>query len=63
MDSMVMHMRDRGDDRFIGRARLDRASDVVRHALAVQASSVGLWDNGAFPSGVLQVPGRASLHR
>ena len=60
MDSMVMHMRDRGDDRFIGRARLDRASDVVKHALAVQASSVGLWDNGAFPSGVLQVPGRLS---
>ena len=55
-----MHMRDRGDDRFIGRARLDRASDVVKHALAVQASSVGLWNNGAFPSGVLQVPGRLS---
>ena len=54
----VLHLRDISDDGLVGKSRLSRASNVVRHALALEEAVSALWDNGVFPSGIVSVPGR-----
>ena len=57
-DGRVMHMRDRTDDGITGRSRLSRCAATVGLAHDVLDAAIALWQNGAFPSGALKVPGR-----
>ena len=60
MDDAVLHMRDRTDDGFIGRSRLSRVAATVGLAHDVMDAAIGLWQNGAFPSGAVKLQGRVS---
>lgn len=53
----VIHLRDRTDDGLIGRSRLSRAGDAVTGAMAANDFARSFLNNGAQPSGVLEMPG------
>jgi HK97 family phage portal protein len=55
--SEVSHLRDRSDDGYVGRSRLQRAASVVSAALSTQEHSASLMLNSAVPGGVLTAPG------
>jgi HK97 family phage portal protein len=56
----VFHLRDRTDDGLIGRSRLQRAAAVVQSGLSIQTFANSLYENGANPSGVLELAGKLS---
>lgn len=56
--SECLHLRDRTDDGLIGRSRLSRAWQVLDNAASLQAWSAATWENGATPTGVLELPVR-----
>lgn len=53
----VIHLRDRTDDGLIGRSRLSRAGDALAGAMAANDFARSFLNNGAQPSGVLEMPG------
>jgi HK97 family phage portal protein len=52
----VLHVRDRSDDGYVGRSRLNRAPAVLSSAIGLQTYSGAVWQNAATPSGVVTVP-------
>ena len=54
----VLHLKDISNDGLVGKSRLARSSNVVRHSLQLEQAVASLWDNGVFPSGIVSVPGR-----
>jgi HK97 family phage portal protein len=58
--SECFHLKDRSDDGLIGRSRLSRAWEPLANAAALQQWSGAVWENGATPSGVLEVPNKIS---
>jgi len=56
LESEVFHLKDRSDDGMIGRSRLSRVSQAVQNGLAMQGLSNDFYDNGLYPSGVLEIP-------
>lgn len=54
LDSEVFHLRDRSDDGLLGRARHERAHPVIAAALALTEFSGNSYQNGAYPSGIIQ---------
>lgn len=53
----VLHLRDRTDDGLIGKSRLSRAYDTVAGVQAANSHALAFLNNGASPSGVIEVPG------
>ena len=53
LDSEVIHIKDRSDDGYVGRARLARTAGPVRIGLTQEAFGETLYANRATPSGVL----------
>ncbi|CDO38297.1 phage portal protein [Novosphingobium sp. KN65.2] len=53
----VLHLRDRTDDGLIGKSRLSRACDAVSGVQAANSHALAFLNNGASPSGVIEVPG------
>lgn len=49
----VVHLKDRSDDGLIGRSRLSRCAGVIQTASAVDAHARSVYQNGAYPSGML----------
>ena len=60
MDDSVIHLRDRTDDGIIGVSRLRRCNPIINLGHDLQDATAALWEHGAFPSGVLTLPGRLS---
>ena len=58
LDTEVLHLRDRSDDGLLGRARTSRAHPVIAAALALSEFSGSAFQNGVYPSGVLQAAGK-----
>ena len=58
LQNEVFHLRDRSDDGFIGVSRLRRAAAVVQAGLSIQNFANALYQNGANPSGALEVDGK-----
>lgn len=56
----VFHLKDRSDDGYVGRSRLDRAREALDGAKAAQDFASAVWRNAATPSGVLEVPAGVS---
>lgn len=56
LEGEVFHLRDRGDNGYIGRSRLSRAPDVFASAIGLQTFSAAIWENAASPSGLLSLP-------
>jgi HK97 family phage portal protein len=52
----VLHLKDRSDDTYLGRSRINRTPDVIENALGVQTHSLEMWRSGVSPSGVLKHP-------
>jgi HK97 family phage portal protein len=52
----IFCIRDRWDDPFVPRSRLDRAREAVAGALATERFAAATWRNGARPSGVVSHP-------
>jgi HK97 family phage portal protein len=52
----VLWLRDRTDDGIVGRSRLSRAPDVIRHARDLQAASGSIWGRGLLSRGFLSAP-------
>ncbi|OGA59969.1 MAG: phage portal protein [Betaproteobacteria bacterium RIFCSPLOWO2_12_FULL_65_14] len=50
----VFHLRDRSDDGFVGRSRLQRAAAVVTAGISMQDFANALYRNGVNPSGALE---------
>lgn len=57
LEGEVLHLRDRTDDGKIGRSRLSRAADTVNGVQAANSHATAFLNNGASPSGVIEVPG------
>lgn len=53
----VLHLRDRTDDGLIGKSRLSRAAETVQGVQAANTHARAFLDNGASPSGVIELPG------
>lgn len=60
LDDEVLHLRDRSDDGLIGRPRHERAHPVIAMALALTNFTGSMYQNGAFPAGVLETDGKLS---
>jgi HK97 family phage portal protein len=56
----IFHLRDRSDDGLVGVSRLRRAAAVVQAGLSIQNFANALYQNGANPSGALEVDGKLS---
>ncbi len=57
LEGEVIHLRERSDDGGkIGRSRLSRAADTVNGVQAANEHARMFLNNGAFPSGVLEMP-------
>jgi HK97 family phage portal protein len=52
----ILHLRDRTDDGFVGKSRLQRARESIGTAIAVERFASNVFKNGARLSGVLQHP-------
>jgi HK97 family phage portal protein len=50
----VFHLKDRGDEPFVGRSRLSRAPRVITNALDEQTFIGSVWKNQATPSGAFK---------
>lgn len=57
LEGEVLHLRDRTDDGKIGRSRLSRAAETVNGVQAANSHATSFLNNGASPSGVIEVPG------
>ncbi len=57
LEGEVLHLRDRTDDGKIGRSRLSRAGETVSGVSAANTAAASFLNNGARPSGVIEVPG------
>ena len=60
LDDRVVHMRDRSDDGVVGVSRLKRCAATIGLSWDQMDAAVALWENGAFPSGAVVMPGRMS---
>ncbi|MGE9007042.1 phage portal protein [Leptospira interrogans] len=56
LEGEVTHLRDRTDDGKVGRSRLSRAADAVNGVYAANTHATAFLNNGASPSGVIEVP-------
>ena len=56
LSSEVIHARDRSDDGLVGRSRFARAPGAVRIGLDESNFIRSLWQNGAQPKAVIEVP-------
>lgn len=54
----VFHLKERSDDGLIGVSRLRRAAAVVQAGLSIQNFANALYQNGANPSGALELDGK-----
>jgi HK97 family phage portal protein len=50
----VIHIRDRSDDGIIGKSRLQRCASVIRSAQTVHDFAQSSFNNGFYPSGVIE---------
>jgi len=57
LEGEVLHLKDRSDDGLVGKSRLQRAAAVLSAGLSLQDFANALWENGAFPSGALELDG------
>jgi phage portal protein BeeE len=49
----VVHLKDRSDDGYLGRPRIQRAAEAVGNSLSLQEYNSGFWMDGAAPAGIL----------
>jgi len=63
LEGEVLHLRDRTDDGKIGRSRLSRAADTVKGVTAANQHATAFLNNGAAPSGVIEVAGTLSAEQ
>jgi len=57
LEGEVLHLRDRTDDGKIGRSRLSRAAETVAGVSAANTHATAFLQQGASPSGIVEVPG------
>ena len=55
LQDQVFHLKDRGDNHYLGRSRISRAPEVLGNAIALQEFSGAQWRNGVTPSGAIQM--------
>lgn len=60
LEGEVLFLRDRSDDGFIGRSRLQRAAGVVQPAVDLQQFTASMWRNGVNPSGAIETDTKLS---
>jgi HK97 family phage portal protein len=51
----VFHLKDRGDNPYVGRSRISRAPEVLGNALALQEFNGAMWKNQATPCGAIEI--------
>lgn len=59
----VLHIRAASDNGLVGISPLARSRATVGLAATINAAAQALWDNGAYPSGLLTVKGKLSVEQ
>lgn len=54
----VLFIKDRSDDRYVGRSRISRAAKSLQTALQIETSSSQFMGNASRPAGTLNAPGK-----
>ncbi|MGL6087132.1 MAG: phage portal protein, partial [Enterobacterales bacterium] len=57
----VLHLRDRSNDGLVGVSRLQRAYGSVQTAAHIAEAAKAVFENGCYPSGVIETPATLAL--
>lgn len=58
LEGEVIHLKDRSDDGYVGRSRLQRAAETVSAGISIQQFAGSMYGNGINPSGALMLDGK-----